>query len=69
MRIALFHLGDRVAARIKRNGRDKFYHHVTPASRARLGMYIFRRPGRFHVEPFVTDIVGWTADSNEEATE
>ena len=68
MRIELFHLGDRVVARIKRNGKDKFYY-VTPASRARLGTYVFRRPGRFHVGPFVTDIVGWTADSNEEAVE
>lgn len=70
-RIELFYADiiNSVVARIMRNGRDKCYCHVTPASRARIGMYVFRRIKRFHVEPYVIGLVGWTADSDEEATE
>ena len=69
VRIELLHLTDRVVARIERNGRDKNYHRVTPASRARVGMYVFMHAKRFRIWPYVTGIVGWIAESAEEATE
>lgn len=61
--VELFHLEEYGAvARIERGSRVRRYIRVTPASRARLGMYVFRCLSNFTVVPFVTGCVGWTAE-------
>ena len=59
-------------ARITRGSRGRFHFNVSPASRRRLGRLINIHAERFTIRPYVTDIVGWTADSKaatEETTE
>ena len=67
--IELYHIYDRAVARIKKNDRDKYHYDVTPSSCQRLAMHVFKHRKKFQVWPYVTGLVGWTADSNEEATE
>lgn len=64
--IHLFHLGGETIAAIERNNRNKRYRHVTPASQARLSMYVFVRAEHFRILPYVLGFVGWMAQGKGE---